>query len=102
MSILIALLLPFGFRLDRQLPRKVQMDWEAILTPNPRAFTSRLDAWLTVALQPIDEIMSETETDRCVMDTCSSLLRSLPLVGETFPTLRSALHVLGQVDDPDL
>ena len=31
MSVLIALLLAQGLRLDRQLPRKVQLDWEASL-----------------------------------------------------------------------
>ena len=86
MSILIALLLALDLRLTRQLPHKVQLDWEAILSPSPAAFTGAILEWLNEALQPVEQQM----------------LRSLPLVSATFPTLHTVLAVLGSMEGIEL
>jgi hypothetical protein len=101
MSVLIAMLLAQGLRLDRQLPRKVQLDWEAILSPHPAAFTAAIADWLSVALQPLADGSGEEVAGTGAAPQIA-VLDALPLVSETFPTLRSVLRVLGSVGAPEL
>lgn len=44
--VLSGLMAAAGWRLTEPLPRNIQMDWEAILRPNPEAFMAEARPWL--------------------------------------------------------
>ena len=71
--VMLGLLLALGVSVaDTPMPEGVQMDWEAILRPSPRAF--------------IDEGAHSGARD--------DPLRGVPLVAETFATTRDVLRAL--------
>ena len=62
------------------LPRGVQLDWEAILRPTPRAFIAEVKPKLRPRLRPLPP--------------SADLLAAVPLLDDALPTLRDALAAL--------
>eukprot|EP01105_Mastigella_eilhardi_P014038 TRINITY_DN3191_c0_g1_i1.p1 TRINITY_DN3191_c0_g1~~TRINITY_DN3191_c0_g1_i1.p1 ORF type:complete len:278 (-),score=78.51 TRINITY_DN3191_c0_g1_i1:136-969(-) len=76
-----ALLAATGRALGRGPPRGVQLDWEAILRPEPAEFAAVLRPWLREALtEPLDA------------------LRDVEAVADALPTVRDALAALNAAE----
>ena len=81
---LLGLLLALGISVsDTPMPAGVQMDWEAILRPSPRAFIDEAAPWLYRARRRCAHIGARDDP-----------LRGVPLVAETFATTRDVLRAL--------
>lgn len=65
-----------GWRLTEPLPPSIQMDWEAILRPNPEAFMRMARPWLRRTRRKDD------------------VLKDVPMVAATLPTALEAIKSL--------
>lgn len=74
--VLSGLMAAAGWRLTEPLPANVQMDWEAILRPNPEAFIAKARPWLKRTRRRED------------------VLEGVPQVAVAFPTALEALMAL--------
>ena len=82
--VMLGLLLALGVSVaDTPMPEGVQMDWEAILRPSPRAFIDEAAPWLYRARRRCAHIGARDDP-----------LRGVPLVAETFATTRDVLRAL--------
>lgn len=73
-----------GWRLVEPLPANVQMDWEAILRPNPGEFMAKVRPWLKRSRRRND------------------ILAGVPAVPEAFPTALEAMKALNGSNSPHI
>ena len=77
--VLLGMFLSVDIDIDARVPAKQQVDWESILNPSPSIFINALKPWMYPARKP------------------STLLRGLPSLRDTFPTLRHRIDALTTV-----
>ena len=73
-----ALLLAAGFEIKRDIPSRLQIDWEAILNPDPESFIECIKPWFDSFVTPVE----------------NGFLESVPNVEQSVDTLRKAFQLL--------